>query len=38
MAVFSSMINALLPQVSVAVFGTKMVTVGHLSLELSKIK
>jgi hypothetical protein len=35
---FCSMINALLPHVSVAVFGTKMATHGHLLLELSKIK
>jgi hypothetical protein len=38
MAVFSSIVSALLPQVSVAVFETKMVTYDCLSLELSKIK
>jgi hypothetical protein len=40
MAVFSSVVGALLPQVSVAVFGTKIATYanGYLSLELSKIK
>jgi hypothetical protein len=31
---FSFMVSALPPQVSVAVFGTKMVTHSHLSLEL----
>jgi hypothetical protein len=31
------MVSALPPQVSVAVFGTKMATYGHLLLALSKI-
>jgi hypothetical protein len=33
---FSSLVSALLPQVSVAVFGTKIVTYSRLSLELNK--